>query len=439
MPVRVADEPECPPHSSPALSSWDNHVSSVLDKLTEIYRQHIHPLEVAYDYSRFKPSWFAESINQRRPFVVFIGPFSTGKSTFINYLLQDNILPTGPQPVTDKFNVIMWGPAVQRLNGRTLVANGSLPFRALAQFGDAFQESFEGTLSPHPLLRAVTLVDTPGVLEAAGDLRKRRYEYTKVVKWFVEQGDLIFVMFDPSKLDAGPELRRVFKHSLHNCESKLRIVFNKADTVTAQELMRVYGCLFWNLANLVTSTEPPRVYVSSFWSQPYRPYTDHQLFEAEKADLLYELTEIVPVHSLDRRVANVIRHANAVLVHSCVCGVIRERLPWCCGVERAQAREMACLPDTFGEIATREKLASTDFENGEAYRLFLDCGELQGMPPLSKMRHLVDRLRQCINADLPNLLQPIHDAPVEDPRKRKLALLEHIHRQQDGGLYSPVD
>jgi hypothetical protein len=289
----------------------------------------------------------------------------------------------------------------------------------------------------------VSLVDTPGVLEAAGDMRKRRYEYTKVIRWFVEKSDLVFIMFDPSKLDAGPELRKVFKNSLKNTESKLRIILNKADTVTTQELMRVYGCLFWNLANLVTSTEPPQVYVSSFWGKPYQFGTNHELFSAEKADLLYDLTEKIPLQSLDRRVADVIRRGNQVLVHSYTCGSIRERMPMCCGVEKAQAEEMSQLGSTFKTVATRHKLAATDFDSPEEYQTFFDRVELMKMPPLSKVEGMLDGLRRCINAELPELLRPIHDAPVEDPRTRKQALLlqrtynERMMREREGLYESP--
>ena len=49
----------------------------------------------------------------------------------------------------------------------------------------------------------------------------------KVMKWFVEHADLIFVMFDPTKLDAGAELRSVFRTALKGHESRIRIVLNK--------------------------------------------------------------------------------------------------------------------------------------------------------------------------------------------------------------------
>ena len=68
-------------------------------------------------------------------------------------------------------------------------------------------------------------------------------------------------------------------------ESKLRMVLNKADQCAPQELMRVYGSLFWNLSTLISTTEPPRVYVSSFWNKPYRGDHNKELFDEEKVPL----------------------------------------------------------------------------------------------------------------------------------------------------------
>lgn len=44
------------------------------------------------------------------------------------------------------------------------------------------------------------------------------------------------------------------------------------------------------------------VYVSSFWAKPYKPDTNHHLFETEKQALLYDMLYAVPLESLDRKV-----------------------------------------------------------------------------------------------------------------------------------------
>ncbi len=93
----------------------------------------------------------AELISQTRdalfhadtPFLlVLMGPFSSGKSSLINALLDmPDLLPTGVTPTTDRITILRYGDEVQRVEaGET--AN---------------------LLAPAPLLRTVSLVDTPGL------------------------------------------------------------------------------------------------------------------------------------------------------------------------------------------------------------------------------------------------------------------------------------
>ena len=211
--------------------------------------------------------------------------------------------------------------------------------------------------APHPILKSVSLIDTPGVLEAAGDVHARRYDYIKVCRWFIERSDLVFFLFDPTKLDAGIELRMLFKHALRGFENRTRIVLNKADTVGPQEIMRVYGALFWNLSNLIATTEPPRVYVSSFWDKPYKPGTNHQLFTDEKCDLIYDLVEVVPLQSLDKRVTSVLRRAQDVFHHVLVCATVRSKMPRFFGKDKAKKAALDALPETYSDLAAKYKLS----------------------------------------------------------------------------------
>jgi hypothetical protein len=408
-----------------ADDSWDKHIDRVLGELLRLYRTTVEPMERSFAYDQFKPSWFSEAIVQKKPFITFLGPFSAGKSTFINYLMQSNYLVTGPQPVTDKFTVIMHGDEIQQIPGRVLVADSSQPFRGLQQFGDTFLECFQGVVAPHPILRSVSLIDTPGVLEAAGEGHQRRYDYIKACRWFVEKSDLVFFLFDPTKLDAGPELRMLFKHALKGFESKIRIVLNKADSVGPQELMRVYGALFWNLSNLINTTEPPRVYVSSFWDQPYKPDTNHELFTDEKSDLLYDLTEVVPMQSLDKRVTSVLKRAQDVRNHCLVVALFRSKMPRFFGKDKAKKELYNQLPQLMEELSTKYKISMHDFCPPDEYVAFLDKLDLETIPDMEKMERKgwLNAIRKLIDQDLPLLLKPIKSTEVIDPRDRKHAIM----------------
>eukprot|EP01061_Rhynchopus_euleeides_P009971 TRINITY_DN19295_c0_g1_i1.p1 TRINITY_DN19295_c0_g1~~TRINITY_DN19295_c0_g1_i1.p1 ORF type:complete len:567 (+),score=248.34 TRINITY_DN19295_c0_g1_i1:57-1757(+) len=401
---------------------WDQHLQRVLTQLQMIYHKIIQPIEEKCKYDTFRPSWFSETLVQTKPFVTFMGPFSAGKSTFINHLLESNYLWTGPQPTTDKFTVVLHGDQPQQIGGRVLAAQQDLPFRGLNAFGDQFLEHLDGYQINHDILRSVTLIDTPGVLEAAGEIHSRRYDYIKVSKWFVERSDLIFVLFDPTKLDAGIELKMLFKHALKGNESKIRIILNKADSIGSQELMRVYGSLFWNLSNMINATEPPRVFVGSFWDKPYRPGTNHALFTEEKSDLLYDLTEIVPLQSLDKRVTSVLRRAKQVLVHALVCGMLKRNLPKFFGKDKAKKEAIENIQKTFQEVQLKFKyITMNDFGAEDEYNTFFEKVDLLTLPSydrLEKEGHIAS-LKKIIEKDLPELLQPIKTAAAVDPRDRK--------------------
>lgn len=75
--------------------------------------------------------------------MVFVGPFSSGKSSIINALLgAEELLPIGPIPTTDRISILRWGEDPQRMS------SGS---------------EADTVFYPSPLLHKVSFVDTPGL------------------------------------------------------------------------------------------------------------------------------------------------------------------------------------------------------------------------------------------------------------------------------------
>ena len=75
---------------------------------------------------------------------------------------------------------------------------------------------------PRALLEKITIVDTPGIIENRKQ-QERGYPFNEVMKWFIDRASLIFITFDPSKLDVGTELESTFKQ-LKGRESQIKIV-----------------------------------------------------------------------------------------------------------------------------------------------------------------------------------------------------------------------
>lgn len=163
-----------------------------------------------------------------------------GKTTFIRYLL-DKAYPgehIGVEPTTDRFVAVMNGAEDRVIPGNAAAVNQDLPFRGLNRFGQAFLSRFQVSQTPSSVLENMTIVDTPGIL--AGDKQRieRGYDFTSVIEWFAQRADLILLMFDSHKLDISNEFKNAI-HCLRGQEEKVRVVLNKSDMVSQQQLMRV--------------------------------------------------------------------------------------------------------------------------------------------------------------------------------------------------------
>jgi len=117
----------------------------------------------------------------------------------------------GPEPTTDRFTCIMDNEQERVVPGAALAAQADRPFRGLSPFGNNFLSRLEGVEMSSPILKNITLVDTPGILSGEKQNAGRNYDYENVMKWFAERADLIIIVFDAHKLDISDELKRVIE------------------------------------------------------------------------------------------------------------------------------------------------------------------------------------------------------------------------------------
>ncbi|XP_037010501.2 sarcalumenin isoform X1 [Artibeus jamaicensis] len=390
--------------------------SVVLQRLRKIYHSSIKPLEQSYKYNELRQHEITDGEITSKPMVLFLGPWSVGKSTMINYLLglEDTRyqLYTGAEPTTSEFTVLMHGPKLKTIEGIVMAADSARSFSPLEKFGQNFLEKLIGIEVPHKLLERVTFVDTPGIIENRKQ-QERGYPFNDVCQWFIDRADLIFVVFDPTKLDVGLELETLFRQ-LKGRESQIRIILNKADNLATQMLMRVYGALFWSLAPLINVTEPPRVYVSSFWPQDYKPDTHRDLFLKEEISLLEDLNQVIE-NRLENKIAFIRQHAIRVRIHALLVDrylqTYKDKMTFFSDGELV-FKDIVEDPDKFyifKTILAKTNVSKFDLPNREAYKDFFGINPISSFKLLSQQCSymggcFLEKIERAITHELPGLL-----------------------------------
>ncbi|XP_042636730.1 sarcalumenin [Orycteropus afer afer] len=390
--------------------------SAVLQRLRKIYHSSIKPLEQSYKYNELRQHEITDGEITSKPMVLFLGPWSVGKSTMINYLLGlENTryqLYTGAEPTTSEFTVLLHGPKLKTIEGIVMAADSARSFSPLEKFGQNFLEKLIGIEVPHKLLERVTFVDTPGIIENRKQ-QERGYPFNDVCQWFIDRADLIFVVFDPTKLDVGLELEMLFRQ-LKGRESQIRIILNKADNLATQMLMRVYGALFWSLAPLINVTEPPRVYVSSFWPQEYKPDTHRELFLQEEISLLEDLNQVIE-NRLENKIAFIRQHAIRVRIHALLVDrylqTYKDKMTFFSDGELV-FKDIVEDPDKFyifKTILAKTNVSKFDLPNRDAYKDFFGINPISSFKLLSQQCSymggcFLEKIERAITHELPSLL-----------------------------------
>lgn len=141
------------------------------------------------------------------PFLmVFVGPFSSGKSSLINALLGTrDLLEVGPVPTTDRISILRWGDEPQRMESG----------------GDV-----DTVFYPAEMLKKVSLVDTPG-LESVF----QRHEET--TRKFLHRCDVVMLVMLATQAMTSSNLEYLQK--LRDYGKKIFILINQADLLSEKE------------------------------------------------------------------------------------------------------------------------------------------------------------------------------------------------------------
>ena len=402
------------------MNNSDSEVQTrrVLEELKRIYKTKILPLEKQYKYDAFHSLPMTDAEFDSKPQVMLVGQYSVGKTSFIKYLLGCDFpgQRIGPEPTTDRWVTVMDGPDERTIPGNALTVAFDLPYRGLERFGVSFLNRFEGAQIPSPVLKNITLIDTPGILSGEKQRVARGYDFVKVCSWFAQRADLILLLFDAHKLDISDEFRNVIE-ALQGNDDKIRCILNKADQVDRQKLMRVYGALMWSIGRVIKTPEVLRVYVGSFWDQPLVYEDNSALFEMEQEDLMRDLREL-PRNSVVRKINQLVKRIRIGKVHAYILSYLREQMPMLMGHAKKQNELIENMSSVFRSVWKKYNLASGDFPELTSFQSVLQEQDFTKFPSLKQK--LIDDATLVLERDIPRLMDALPRTwasfdPTEEP------------------------
>jgi hypothetical protein len=212
---------------------------------------------------------------------------------------------------------------------------------------------------------------------------------------------MILVLFDVSKLDISDEFRRVIL-SLKGNTQKVHIVLNKADAVTTQQLMRVYGALMWSLGKVLESPETCRVYIGSFWDQPLQNDEQRKLFESEENDLYTTLAQL-PRGAAVRKLNDLIKRARLAKVHVFILDYLLKKMPSMFGKSKEQKKLIDNIRNIYMEISKERTLPMGDFPDPSMMQEKLASQDFSKFKKLDKKK--MEILEEMLTLDVPSLLE----------------------------------
>ncbi|KAF7456758.1 50S ribosome-binding GTPase family protein [Cryptosporidium felis] len=170
----------------------------------------------------------------RKATVMVIGNISAGKSTLINWLLQEHVQKTGMAIETCGISFVVSGKQLNEIGGETALM--LIPeLREIVERNPSLLTGLSVKTFPYNQgrLQNINFVDTPGLVD--GD-SIYSFDIDNVIKDIAASlCDLILVCIDPSNQTPSRRLLEVAKFLMENAPHKTRFVLTKMDEIPSEE------------------------------------------------------------------------------------------------------------------------------------------------------------------------------------------------------------
>lgn len=387
------------------------------------------------------------------PFLmVFVGPFNSGKSSVINALLgQEELLPVGPIPTTERISILRWGEDSQRMD-----SGGEV----------------ETVFYPSSLLQRVSFVDTPG-------LESVFQKHEEITRKFLHRSDVVMLVMLATQAMTASNLE--YLQSLKQYGKKVIILVNQVDLLSPEEAESVREYVLeqsntrmgtrpevWLVSakrgleakqNLVDGQVDPAAWEASGLSQ-IETYIDKQLKDVDRLRQKLQ-TPLQITQNIHQVALTAVRSNQSALDHyQGIAANVEGQLAACKREQEKLVRDVnAEISDQFGAAAMQGSEAIRDiFQLSRAFgAVWRGLGELIGLTRLlhraNRPSHVraaferykafvpIDELPQVVDKLAPQLegkdIQDIEDM-VKYARREIAALPENIQSKVIGTVQPPV-
>ena len=233
------------------------------------------------------------------PMIAVLGTFSSGKSSFINHYLGENLQSTGNQAVDDRFTVICHGTdnTTRTLPGLALDADPRFPFYKMSSAidtvtagdGRRIDAFLQIKISYNKALRGRILIDSPGF-----DADDQRNATLRIADHIIDLADLVLVFFDARHPEPGAmqdTLKHLVANTIHRTDSsKFLFILNQIDNAAREDNPEeVFGA--WQRALAQKGLTAGRMYTiyNPDAAVPIEDPAVHERFKSKRAEDIKEI------------------------------------------------------------------------------------------------------------------------------------------------------
>lgn len=167
--------------------------------------------------------------------VVIIGEFNAGKSTFVNALLGDEMLPMGITPTTDAIELVRYSR--DRSKNAVMREDGTI----------------REWMHPNTGAPGVVIVDTPGTGSVFA-------KHERIAKEFLSRSDLVIFLISAKRAFAQTE--KIYLELARDYGKKIILVINQVDLLEKKEQKDVRAFVKQQVSELL-NIEPPIFMISA--------------------------------------------------------------------------------------------------------------------------------------------------------------------------------